>query len=58
MLVKDKVSQAGEILREFNIDCWIAFVRESQVNGDSIPGSYTGLTYYMAFCVRYQIVGD
>ena len=48
--MKGKVSQAGEILREFNIDCWITFVRESQVNGDPIL-DLTGLTYYMAFCV-------
>jgi Xaa-Pro aminopeptidase len=34
MLIKEKVEQAKSILKEFDIDCWITFVRESQVNGD------------------------
>lgn len=34
MLIKEKVRQAKEILKEFDIDCWITFVRESQINGD------------------------
>ena len=34
MLVKEKVQQAKQLLKEFDIDCWITFVRESQINGD------------------------
>jgi Xaa-Pro aminopeptidase len=34
MLVKEKIEQAKGILKELNIDCWITFVRESQINGD------------------------
>jgi Xaa-Pro aminopeptidase len=34
MLVKEKVEQAKAILKEQNLDCWITFARESQINGD------------------------
>ncbi len=34
MLVKEKIEQAKAILKEFDIDCWLTFVRESQINGD------------------------
>lgn len=34
MLVNEKVNQAKQLLKEFDIDCWITFVRESQINGD------------------------
>lgn len=36
MLIREKVTQAAGILREFGIDCWITFVRESALNGDPI----------------------
>jgi Xaa-Pro aminopeptidase len=33
-LIKEKVEQAKAILDELDIDCWVTFVRESQINGD------------------------
>jgi Xaa-Pro aminopeptidase len=35
-LIKDKVGQAIAILREFNVDCWITFARETVLNGDPV----------------------
>ncbi|MBU2492779.1 MAG: Xaa-Pro peptidase family protein [Bacteroidetes bacterium] len=51
MIIKEKVSQAKELLKEFNIDCWITFVRESQINGDPILPFLTDadLTWHSAF---------
>lgn len=51
MLIKEKVNQAKEILKEFNVDCWITFVRESQINGDPILPFLTDadLTWHSAF---------
>jgi Xaa-Pro aminopeptidase len=34
MLIKEKIAQAIGILKEFDIDCWITFTRESAINGD------------------------
>ncbi len=53
MLVKEKVAQAVEILREKGIDCWITFTRESQINGDPaldfLSSSY--VTWHSAFVI-------
>ena len=35
-LIKEKVEQAKQLLVEFDIDCWITFGRETQLNGDPI----------------------
>ena len=33
-LIQEKVRQAVALLKRFNVDCWITFTRESQINGD------------------------
>lgn len=34
MLIKEKLVQAAGILREFDVDCWLTFARETSMNGD------------------------
>jgi Xaa-Pro aminopeptidase len=46
MLIQEKITQAIGILKEFHIDCWITFTRESDLNGDPtlpflVPGDLT-----------------
>ena len=53
MLIREKVRQAIGLLREFDIDCWITFTRESELNGDPVlpflaPGD---VTWHSAFIV-------
>jgi len=53
MLVTEKVNQAKALLREFDIDCWITFVRETEINGDPTL-AYIGpaqLTWHSALIV-------
>jgi hypothetical protein len=33
-LIQEKVKQAAGLLREFGVDCWITFTRESEICGD------------------------
>jgi Xaa-Pro aminopeptidase len=53
MLIKEKVTQAKALLREFGVDCWITFVRESQINGDPALAFLVGsdVTWHSAFIV-------
>ena len=52
-LIQEKVKQAVGLLKEFDIDCWITFTRESQINGDPTlvflaPGD---VTWHSAFII-------
>jgi Xaa-Pro aminopeptidase len=53
MLIQEKVKQAKELLREFKVDCWITFVRESQINGDPTLAFLVtaDVTWHSAFIV-------
>lgn len=53
MLIQEKVNQAKEILKEFDIDCWMTFVRESDINGDPTLAFLikAGVTWHSAFIV-------
>jgi Xaa-Pro aminopeptidase len=52
-LIKEKVEQAKGILDELNIDCWVTFVRESQINGDPALAFLVeaDVTWHSAFIV-------
>jgi Xaa-Pro aminopeptidase len=52
-LIQEKVQQASGLLREFDIDCWITFTRESAVNGDPVLPFLTtaDVTWHSAFIV-------
>jgi Xaa-Pro aminopeptidase len=64
VLIQQKVQQAKAILKEFDIDCWITFVRESALNGDpTLPFLVNGdLTWNSAIIITqthaYAIVGQ
>ena len=53
MLVQEKIAQAKQILKEFDIDCWITFARESQINGDPTLAFLVtaDVTWHSAFIV-------
>ncbi|MGB8959730.1 MAG: Xaa-Pro peptidase family protein [Candidatus Aminicenantales bacterium] len=52
-LIREKVKQAAGLLKEFGLDCWITFTRESEICGDPTlvflaPGP---VTWHSAFIV-------
>ncbi len=53
MLIKEKVEQAKKLLKEFNVNCWITFARESQINGDPTLAflSPADVTWHSAFII-------
>ena len=53
-LIAEKIKQAVQLLHEFNLDCWLTFVRESDINGDPSLAflSETALTWHSAFIVH------
>jgi Xaa-Pro aminopeptidase len=50
-MIREKISQAFDILREENIDCWLTFVRESSTTYDPAMDLVvgTGVTWQSAF---------
>jgi len=48
MLIQEKVPQAASLLREYDIDCWITFVRESGIMRDPM------LDYLIRFDVTWH----
>ena len=52
-LIQEKVRQAVGLLKEFDVDCWITFTRESAINGDPVlPFLATAdVTWHSAFIV-------
>ena len=65
MLIKEKVNQAKEILKEMDVDCWITFARESQINGDPTLAFLiqADVTWHSAFIISssgrtHAIVGQ
>jgi Xaa-Pro aminopeptidase len=53
MIVQEKVNQAKKLLEEFGVDCWITFVRESEMNGDPALDLILGapVTWHSAFVI-------
>jgi len=53
-LIAEKIKQSVKLLDEFNLDCWLTFVRESSINGDPALAflSETALTWHSAFIVH------
>ncbi len=65
MLIIEKVEQAKQLLKEFDIDCWLTFARETQINGDPILSflSQADLTWHSSFIITrsghaHAIVGE
>ena len=50
-MIREKINQAYDILREENIDCWLTFVRESSTTFDPAMDLVvgTGVTWQSAF---------
>jgi Xaa-Pro aminopeptidase len=65
MLIKEKVDQAVEILKEYETDCWITFVRESGMMRDPMMDFLcpADMTWHSAFIITrsgltHAIVGQ
>jgi Xaa-Pro aminopeptidase len=52
-IVAEKIDQAVALLQELDLDCWLTFVRESDVNGDPMLAYVLGapVTWVSAFLV-------
>jgi Xaa-Pro aminopeptidase len=65
MLIQEKVEQAIKILNEYDVDCWMTFVRESAITRDSMLDFLVtaDVTWHSAFIITksgetYAIVGQ
>jgi len=65
MLINEKVDQAVEILKEYETDCWITFVRESGMMRDPMMDylCHADMTWHSAFIITrtgetHAIVGQ
>ncbi len=56
LLVQEKIAQAKTILNDMDVDCWITFTRESQINGDPcLPFlAPADVTWHSAFIVTKE----
>jgi len=52
-LIQEKVKQAVGLLKEFGVDCWITFTRESRINGDPtlVFLAPSDVTWHSAFII-------
>ncbi|NWF89545.1 MAG: aminopeptidase P family protein [Ignavibacteriaceae bacterium] len=64
-ILKEKIQQAVEILKEKNIDMWLTFVRESSITADPVMDMIVGegCTWQSAFIIckdgdTYAIIGS
>ena len=64
-MIKEKIAQAVDILKEENIDCWLTFVRETSTTPDPAMDMIvgTGVTWQSAFIITsngdtFAIVGS
>lgn len=65
MLIQEKVNQAIPILKEYDVDCWVTFVRETAISRDPMLSFLVGsdVTWHSAFILTkagatYAIVGQ
>lgn len=65
MLIREKVSQAIDILKEYDVDCWVTFVRESGMMRDPMMDFLcdADMTWHSAFIISrtgetFAIVGQ
>ena len=56
MLIKEKVNQSKDLLKEFDVDCWVTFTRESAINGDPVLAFLVEapVTWHSAFVITKQ----
>jgi Xaa-Pro aminopeptidase len=52
-LIQEKIKQAVGLLKEFGVDCWITFTRESRINGDPtlVFLAPSNVTWHSAFII-------
>ena len=55
-LIQEKIAQATDILREFDIDVWLTFVRETPLSPDPVLDFILGqhVTWHSAFLISRQ----